>query len=73
MSWIGGSFVIKNASKKELERARDVVTSHVRHNADLEEFPHMGCSLPFMAKILSLFSTITLVVLQVMWRKHMDL
>lgn len=50
MSWIGGSFVIKDASKKELERAKAIVTSHVRHNADLEEFPNMGCSLPFKVK-----------------------
>lgn len=47
MSWIGGSFVIENACKKELEKAKDIVTSYVRHNADLEEFPGMGCSLPF--------------------------
>ena len=57
MSWIGGSFVIKNASKKELGRARDVVTSHVRHNADLEEFPHMGCSLPFKVRDSEVFES----------------
>ena len=41
MSWIGGSVVINDASKRELERAEAIITSHVRHNADLEEFPHM--------------------------------
>lgn len=59
MSWIGGSFVIKDASKKELERAKAIVTSHVRHNADLEEFPHMGCSLPFKVKNDKVFDSFT--------------
>ena len=50
MRWIGGSVVINDASKREHERAEAIITSHVRHNADLEEFPHMGCRNQIIVK-----------------------
>lgn len=43
MSWIGGSVVINDTSKTELDEAVMHITSHIRHEADLEEFPNI-CS-----------------------------
>lgn len=43
MSWIGGSVVINDTSEKELKKAESIITSRIRHEADLEEFPNM-CS-----------------------------
>lgn len=42
MSWIGGSLVIDSFDKKSVSMALSEISSIVRHNADLEEFPNMG-------------------------------
>jgi transcription initiation factor IIE alpha subunit len=42
MSWIGGDFAIDDLKEKTLTNAQGRISSQVRHNADLEEFPHMG-------------------------------
>ena len=42
MSWISGEFVINDMSQRSMEEAKKTISSIVRHNADLEEFPHMG-------------------------------
>ena len=55
MSWIGGSVVINDASKRELERAEAIITSHVRHNQILEEFPHMKSQNRIVAKDTEVF------------------
>ena len=57
MSWIGGSVVINDASKRELERAEAIITSHVRHNADLEEFPHMKSRNRIIVKDTEVFAS----------------
>lgn len=42
MSWINGELVINDMSQKNVEKAKETISSIVRHNADLEKFPHMG-------------------------------
>lgn len=42
MSWIGGVLILENNNKKSLSHAYADISSEVRHNADLEEFPNMG-------------------------------
>lgn len=45
MSWISGEFVIDDMKEKTLKEAYSSLSSAVRHNADLEEFPHMGMEI----------------------------
>ena len=46
MSWIGGSFVINDLSKKELNRAYLHIDRRVKSNSDLVEFPSAGARFP---------------------------
>ena len=41
MSWVAGQIVINDTSKKSMDEAYAQITSAVRRNADLEEFPGM--------------------------------
>lgn len=45
MSWISGEFVINDMTEKTLKKAYSSLSSAVRHNADLEEFPYMGTDI----------------------------
>lgn len=45
MSWIGGEFIINDMKEKTLKEAYSSISSAVRHNADLEEFPYMGTEI----------------------------
>ena len=51
MSWIGGEIVIHDSTAKEIGRAREIIRSAVRHNADLEEFPDKGNYIMPIVKI----------------------
>ena len=42
MSWLGGTLVINNKNQKTMKKAMEDISSAVRHEADLEEFPNMG-------------------------------
>lgn len=42
MSWIRGVLILEKNDKKSLSHAYADISSEVRHNADLEEFPNMG-------------------------------
>lgn len=42
MSWIAGDIVMNSYTEKEIKKAQGLIRSRVRHEADLEEFPHMG-------------------------------
>lgn len=42
MSWLGGVFAINNKNQKSIKEAMADISSSVRHEADLEEFPNMG-------------------------------
>ena len=49
MSWIGGSIVLNDVKKKQLDEAAERIRYAVRSNANLAEFPNMGCRInPFM-------------------------
>lgn len=45
MSWIGGEFIINDMKEKTLKEVYSSISSAVRHNADLEEFPYMGTDI----------------------------
>lgn len=48
MSWIGGEFILNDVKKKDLDAAADRIRYAVRSNANLAEFPNMGCRInPF--------------------------
>lgn len=48
MSWVGGSIVIDDIKKKQLDEAAERIRYAVRSNANLAEFPNMGCRInPF--------------------------
>lgn len=42
MSWLGGTLVINNKNQKTMKKAMEDISSAVRHESDLEEFPNMG-------------------------------
>lgn len=41
MSWLGGTIIIPDDSKKSIQEAYYSITCRIRHEADLEEFPNM--------------------------------
>lgn len=45
MSWIGGEFILNDVKKKDLDAAADRIRYAVRSNANLAEFPNMGCRI----------------------------
>jgi len=42
MSWISGTYTIKDLSEKSLSAARAYICNDIRSNSNLNEFPHMG-------------------------------
>lgn len=57
MSWIGGSIILKDDSKKSLQEAYTTINSNVRHEADLEEFPNMGGRLRIVRESNKIFES----------------
>lgn len=45
MGWLGGEYVINDLEEKTLKKVYADISSNVRHNADLEEFPNMGMNI----------------------------